>query len=550
MLPRISQRSLHISFLTRRYSQVATAASVAAKPASQPQPQQIPHAQQQSQKCIREQLRELLRETAQPVAVVTAFMPPSSPHSTPSTKALHHGATLSSFTSIAMDPYPLVTFALRIPSRMANTLNLAADSAATHNTPAQMVISILSSTQAKHALVFSRPDLYPTPFTDPDIPYTLSEEGLPVLEGSLGAMSCRLVGRGLPLHDMNALIRASDPGMEYTGAQSYWDENSRSSPLPGRDSTTMTKGAVVSELFIAQAEIHLVYPPASRVSIITFSHLRPHLNVNGHPTLPPFLQLMHHHLLILRLMLRVPEEKKILSQINLLTFLLSKPSSRPNRPKEGSIPPLSVHTHIQPNTGHEEKQSSLKLNISAPLTDISPSPIRSSKLDAAIITTSTEPSSSPHTLTNQHLRGSFASTRQGDEAPTTSERKVQFIEPEVHHTRRRSRAATSASTTPFSSFPSTSPSPFTFPFSTSPAHTTTTTSLNRPTTFIRSRSTTHPPLRSSPTKNTLSQQPQQQQRKVGRVSKSSGKLYFVNEPVKDHPYSKRKAGKEWKWRVF
>ncbi|KXN86716.1 hypothetical protein AN958_09707 [Leucoagaricus sp. SymC.cos] len=193
--------------------------------------------QQQSQKCIREQLRELLRETAQPVAVVTAFMPPSSASSQQTTnrsslsvKALHHGATLSSFTSIAMDPYPLVTFALRIPSRMATTLNLAA-SLPQNKTPAQMVINILSSTQSKHALAFSRPDLYPTPFTDPDIVYTLSQEGIPVLEGSLGAISCRLVGRSMPLHDLEFLTSAEEEG---------------------RRRAALKKGAVASELFIAQ----------------------------------------------------------------------------------------------------------------------------------------------------------------------------------------------------------------------------------------------------------------------------------------------------------
>ncbi|KAF5362091.1 hypothetical protein D9756_002702 [Leucocoprinus leucothites] len=259
MLPRISHYYLRIPSFHRLYSQAATAAAVTNQSsASQPQ-QEIPHNQQQSQKCIREQLRELLRETAQPVAVITAFMPPSSPYKTGqpsmSANALHHGATLSSFTSIAMDPYPLVTFALRIPSRMATTLNSAATSASsppTTEVPAQMVINVLSSTQAKHALTFSRPDLYPMPFTDPDITYTLSKEGLPVLEGSLGAMSCRLVGRGLPLHDMD---RVSGREAELGGSNSYWGEETGrafDSRLEERGYVTSKKGAVASELFIAQ----------------------------------------------------------------------------------------------------------------------------------------------------------------------------------------------------------------------------------------------------------------------------------------------------------
>ena len=84
-------------------------------------------------------LRKLLRETAQPVAVVTSYYPfdgvgvdfeegldglgniANTTTATASTKKFH-GATLSSFSSIALDPYPLIAFSLRIPSRMATSL--------------------------------------------------------------------------------------------------------------------------------------------------------------------------------------------------------------------------------------------------------------------------------------------------------------------------------------------------------------------------------------------------------------------------------------------
>lgn len=140
----------------------------------------------------REHLRVLLRETAQPVAVITSFMPDSQNSST------HHGATLSSFTSIAMDPYPLVSFSLRIPSRMATTLKAAESSLDSH-----MVINILSAAQESTAVQFSRPDLYPEPFSI--IPHMLSEEGLPVLKGSLGALSCKLIKGSWPLHDLESI---------------------------------------------------------------------------------------------------------------------------------------------------------------------------------------------------------------------------------------------------------------------------------------------------------------------------------------------------------
>jgi len=142
----------------------------------------------------RDHLRRLLRETAQPVAVVTSFMPVTEHASA----CKYHGATLSSFTSVALDPYPLVSFSLRIPSRMATALKSAES-----NLPSHMVINILSAAQEATAVCFSRPDLYPEPFSS--IPYTLSEEGLPVLEGSLGALSCKLVAGCWPLHDLDFL---------------------------------------------------------------------------------------------------------------------------------------------------------------------------------------------------------------------------------------------------------------------------------------------------------------------------------------------------------
>ena len=188
---------------------------------------------------LKHDLRLLLRNTAQPVAVVTSFMPgnmvaesssssssagdctssTSSPKSNSAeTAAVHgakfHGATLSSFTSIAMDPYPLVAFALRIPSRMATTLSALSPSLphSTHTKStslhsSHMVINLLSASQASTAITFSRPDLYPMPFVSGSHSkkqeYTLSKDGLPILHDVVGALSCRLVGGPIPLHDLD-----------------------------------------------------------------------------------------------------------------------------------------------------------------------------------------------------------------------------------------------------------------------------------------------------------------------------------------------------------
>ena len=168
---------------------------------------------------LKHDLRILLRDVAQPVAVVTTFMRGDSE----STKATFHGATLSSFTSIAMDPYPLITFALRIPSRMATSLNAAASDSL--RDPSHMVVNLLSAEQASIAIKFSRPDLHPQPFDS--VPYKLTEEGIPMLDGGLGALSCKLLGRPIPLHDLG-LLRNS------------------------KDAVPVSKEVVASELFIAR----------------------------------------------------------------------------------------------------------------------------------------------------------------------------------------------------------------------------------------------------------------------------------------------------------
>ncbi|KAF8624028.1 hypothetical protein AX17_007234 [Amanita inopinata Kibby_2008] len=196
-----------------------------------------------SHELVTRSLRELLRDTAQPVAVVTSLMPKSD--DTTSNKSLYHGATLSSFTSIAMDPYPLVSFALRIPSRMATSLNTALP-----EQPCHMVINLLSAEQSSVAVAFSRPDLHPHPFEE--VSYTLTEEGLPVIERSLGAISCKLVSAPLPLHDLDFLER-------------------RTTKI-NKDSPVIRKG-MASELFIARVtRVEETSPGPSRTLPLLYYH--------------------------------------------------------------------------------------------------------------------------------------------------------------------------------------------------------------------------------------------------------------------------------------
>jgi flavin reductase (DIM6/NTAB) family NADH-FMN oxidoreductase RutF len=64
-----------------------------------------------------------------------------------------------------------------------------------------MVLNYLDASQAKIAHIFSRADLYPKPFLT--IPHELTADGLPLLTGSRGAMSCKLVSKSIPLHDFD-----------------------------------------------------------------------------------------------------------------------------------------------------------------------------------------------------------------------------------------------------------------------------------------------------------------------------------------------------------
>ena len=158
----------------------------------------------------REDLRTLLQHTAQPVSVLTVKCS--------SGDEPYHGATLSSFSSIAFHPFPIVSFALQLPSRSANALQ----SHLTHvsilsevdneKSTSNLVINILSASQSNTAIRFSRPDLYPKPFSDFERSYTLTREGIPLLGGSLGALSCSLLA-SLPLReakDRMKLARAID----------------------------------------------------------------------------------------------------------------------------------------------------------------------------------------------------------------------------------------------------------------------------------------------------------------------------------------------------
>ncbi|GAA5983393.1 hypothetical protein JCM11641_007834 [Rhodosporidiobolus odoratus] len=192
--------------------------------------------------------RELFRHVAQPVAVLTAHIP--SPSITPRTPQEagqtlteapkhNHGATLSSLTSISLSP-PLVSFSLRLPSRLASHLSQSSN-------PPSFRLHLLSSSQEAVARAFARQAPLPAPPapSPPPLPSSSSfpPSGLnpwerplePALfeqleKDGLGWLDCRVVRR-IPLADL---------GKEKSGA--------------GPTGGLLVEEQPRSELFIAEVE--------------------------------------------------------------------------------------------------------------------------------------------------------------------------------------------------------------------------------------------------------------------------------------------------------
>lgn len=168
-----------------------------------------------------EDIRALMRRSAQPVAVITTVLSLSE-GSRNRTAAYAHAATLSSFTTISMDP-PLLAFSLRMPSRMADAISSRTNTYGEDNP--HFVVNVLSSVQGATAQAFAQPGLAPFPL-DKDRRQTIRQDhpfatipthasqyatyhkdadvAVPVLSQSVGAFACSLVSQ-IKLHkdDLN-----------------------------------------------------------------------------------------------------------------------------------------------------------------------------------------------------------------------------------------------------------------------------------------------------------------------------------------------------------
>ncbi|KAI7863682.1 flavin reductase like domain-containing protein [Spinellus fusiger] len=120
---------------------------------------------------VNDQVRTIMRTIPQPVVTVTTSLPGD--------PTQRRGITVSSFTSICLEPEPLVSFAVRIPSRASELLHSSGS----------MVVNVLSHEQVQQSIRFSSPSedqFKGIPFYDD------STTGLPVLMGTLGSMHCKM----------------------------------------------------------------------------------------------------------------------------------------------------------------------------------------------------------------------------------------------------------------------------------------------------------------------------------------------------------------------
>lgn len=195
-----------------------------------------------------ESIKSLMRISAQSVGVITSYIQQPSSTSSQKEERSVHGATLSSFTTVSLEP-PIVAFSLRTPSRLADALlcppmkvsnpsstspsnSNPSTSSSTTTSEAHFIINILSSTQSSIASSFAKPGLkhysqkdWKAPSikeTDSTIKQRLEEGhhpldlfphqpseiagGVPFLNESIGALACSVL-RKFDLDDFDGLVQ-------------------------------------------------------------------------------------------------------------------------------------------------------------------------------------------------------------------------------------------------------------------------------------------------------------------------------------------------------
>lgn len=144
---------------------------------------------------VSHRIRALMRESAQPVALITTLLPAS-----PTGGRRVHAATLSSFTSVSLDPN-VVCFSMRTPSKLAAALDGHFSSRA-GGERVHFVVSILAEGQADVAAAYAKPGTPPLEELSAEehplhkaglLDLQLGQDAPPALSRSLGAFACQVV---------------------------------------------------------------------------------------------------------------------------------------------------------------------------------------------------------------------------------------------------------------------------------------------------------------------------------------------------------------------
>ncbi len=134
----------------------------------------------------------------------------------------YHGATLTSFASLTLEPHPLVAFSLRLPSRMADCLRpppqvprtsgapVPAHLCAPRSAPTRLTISLLAGDNQGVA------DELATPGIDHSAIFRSDEwdaRDPPALKSAVGCLECQVV-HNLPLRDVGGETSSDKEGSE------------------------------------------------------------------------------------------------------------------------------------------------------------------------------------------------------------------------------------------------------------------------------------------------------------------------------------------------
>ena len=138
-------------------------------------------------------LRALMRLTPHPVSILTTSS------LSPSSRTQHRGLTLSSMTPLSLDPDPLLSFNIRLPSSTYDSLR---------STPNFLIHLLSSSPAAAHlATFFSKPLPLAANLDGPGTPQDVNTESPPDFSrGVRAVLRCTMLGDGWVVADHVVIV--------------------------------------------------------------------------------------------------------------------------------------------------------------------------------------------------------------------------------------------------------------------------------------------------------------------------------------------------------